>query len=92
MTEFNFYLTSEETALLFDLKERAGLNNLTGNEYARKLLTDELNRLRYTQCRRFDDWTEEQTSNYYDSEEGNENLLFDPLDPCIELDEEGYRL
>ena len=33
---------------------------------------------------------EETTDSYYDSEEGNELLLYDPQDPCIELDEEGY--
>lgn len=35
---------------------------------------------------------EEMTTAYYDSEEGNELLLYDPLDPCVDTDEEGRRI
>ena len=40
----------------------------------------------------FPEEDEETTTAYYDSEEGNELLLYDPLDPCIETDEEGRRI
>jgi hypothetical protein len=45
MTEFNFYLTPADTDRLFALKAAAGLDALTGNEYAKQLLIDELRRL-----------------------------------------------
>ena len=45
MTEFTFYLTPADTDRLFALKAAAGLEDLTGNEYAKQLLIDELHRL-----------------------------------------------
>ena len=42
--------------------------------------------------RQFPEEDEEATTAYYDSEEGNELLLYDPLDPCVETDEEGHRI
>ena len=38
MTEFRFYLSTEDTERLFALKEEAGETDLTDNEYARQLL------------------------------------------------------
>lgn len=38
MTEFNFYLSEEDIYRLFYLKQKAGLDDLTGNEYAKKIL------------------------------------------------------
>ena len=45
MAEFNFYLSYEDTERVFALKAEAGEDDLTGNEYARKLLERELHRL-----------------------------------------------
>lgn len=45
MTEFNFYLSPDDTDRLFALKAEAGADDLTGNEYARQLLERELHRL-----------------------------------------------
>ena len=45
MTEFNFYLSDADTERLFAIKELQGLDDLTGNEFARKLLEEELYRL-----------------------------------------------
>lgn len=42
--------------------------------------------------RQIPDEGEEVTTAYYDSEENNELLLYDPLDPNVELDEDGYRI
>lgn len=42
MTEFNFLLSDRDTDLLFTLKQQQGLADLTGNEYARKLLEEAL--------------------------------------------------
>ena len=42
--------------------------------------------------RQFPEEDEQATTAYYDSEEGNELLLYDPLDPCVEVDEEGRRI
>ena len=45
MTEFTFYLSDADTERLFAIKELQGLGDLTGNEFARKLLEEELYRL-----------------------------------------------
>lgn len=45
MTEFNFYLSEADTERLFAIKELQGLDDLTGNEFARLLLENELYRL-----------------------------------------------
>jgi len=45
MTEFNFYLSDRDTERLFALKELQGRHDLTGNEYARMLLEEGLERL-----------------------------------------------
>lgn len=58
MTEFSFYLSTEDTERLFALKEEAGKTQLTGNEYARQLLEATLYRLHPEQVR-YDDETGE---------------------------------
>lgn len=45
MVEFNFYLSQEDTERLFAIKKLQGLDDLTGNEFARRLLERELYRL-----------------------------------------------
>ena len=45
MTEFNFYLSDADTERLFAIKEMQGRDDLTGNEFARMLLEEELYRL-----------------------------------------------
>lgn len=45
MTEFTFYLSDDDTARLWALKEEAGERNLTGNEYAAQLLAQALRQL-----------------------------------------------
>lgn len=45
MTEFNFYLSETDTDRLFAIKALQGLDDLTGNEFARRLLEGELYRL-----------------------------------------------
>lgn len=45
MTEFTFSLSAEDTDRLFAIKQLQGLDNLTGNEFARQLLEGELYRL-----------------------------------------------
>ena len=45
MTEFSFYLSDADTERLFAIKELQGRNDLTGNEFARLLLENELYRL-----------------------------------------------
>lgn len=45
MTEFNFYLSEADTERLFAIKELQGRYDLTGNEFARLLLENELYRL-----------------------------------------------
>ena len=45
MTEFNFYLSDADTERLFAIKELQGRDDLTGNEFARMLLEEELYRL-----------------------------------------------
>ena len=45
MVEFNFYLSAEDTERLFAIKKLQGLDNLTGNEFARRILERELYRL-----------------------------------------------
>lgn len=44
MTEFTIMLTERDTDLLFTLKQQAGLDDLTGNEFARQLLEEEIHR------------------------------------------------
>ena len=45
MVEFSFYLSEDDTDRLFAIKELQGKNDLTGNEFVRMLLEDELYRL-----------------------------------------------
>ena len=45
MTEFSFYLSEDDTDRLFAIKELQGRGDLTGNEFARLLLENELQRL-----------------------------------------------
>lgn len=45
MTEFTFYLSDDDTARLWALKEEARERNLTGNEYAAQLLAHALRQL-----------------------------------------------
>lgn len=45
MTEFSFYLSEDDTDRLFAIKELQGRHDLTGNEFARLLLENELQRL-----------------------------------------------
>lgn len=45
MVEFSFYLSEDDTDRLFAIKELQGQNDLTGNEFARRLLEGELYRL-----------------------------------------------
>ena len=54
MTEFSFYLSSEDTDRLFAIKDLQGRRDLTGNEFARQLLEDELWRL-FPAVPQFDD-------------------------------------
>ena len=42
MTQFNFYLDETDAARLFAVKQMQGQDDLTGNEYAKKLLADVL--------------------------------------------------
>ena len=42
MTEFSFYLSDADTERLFAIKELQGRDDLTGNEFARLLLENEL--------------------------------------------------
>lgn len=58
MTEFNFYLSAEDTERLWALKEEAGETQLTGSEYARQLLETVLHRL-HPEKVQFDDETGE---------------------------------
>jgi hypothetical protein len=44
LTEFSFYLSDADTERLFAIKELQGQNDLTGNEFARRLLEGELYR------------------------------------------------
>ena len=44
-TKFEFYLSDDDVERLFALKEDSGKVELTGNEFARSLLDDELYRL-----------------------------------------------
>ncbi|MCD7711989.1 MAG: hypothetical protein LUJ25_04595 [Firmicutes bacterium] len=45
MTTFEINLSWEDTERLFYAKEKAGKNDLTGNEYAKEILHRELYRL-----------------------------------------------
>lgn len=54
MVTFEFILTDEDFDRLFILKQKDGLDNLTGNEYARELLEKELRR-RYPKIPRTDE-------------------------------------
>ena len=42
MTEFNFYLSDDDARLLFDKKELRGLDELTGNEFAKRIIEEYL--------------------------------------------------
>lgn len=43
--KFEFYLSNEDTGRVFLLKQKAGKDSLTGNEYAKELLIKELHKL-----------------------------------------------
>lgn len=45
MTEFNFYLSDNDTERLFAIKKLQGRDNMTGNDFARELLESALYRL-----------------------------------------------
>ena len=45
MPMFEFWLGNEDTDRLFSVKASRDKNNLTGNEFARELLVEELHRL-----------------------------------------------
>lgn len=45
MAQFTFYLSAEDTDRIFALKKLTGHDDLTGNEYARRILERELHRL-----------------------------------------------
>lgn len=57
-TRFEFYLSNEDTERLFALKEDEGKNNLTGNEYAKELLSGVLYRM-HPKTVKYDDETGE---------------------------------
>lgn len=42
MTKFEFYLSETDTERVFYLMEKAGENNLSANEFAKKLLVEKL--------------------------------------------------
>ena len=44
MTEFTILLSDRDTDLLFSLKQKNGLDDLTGNEFAAQLLEAEIHR------------------------------------------------
>ncbi len=44
MTEFTIMLSDHDTDLLFTLKREAGLDDLTGNEFAQQILEAEIHR------------------------------------------------
>ena len=44
MTEFTFLLSDRDTDLLYSLKQKRGLDDLTGNEFARQILEAEIHR------------------------------------------------
>ena len=44
MTEFTILLSDRDTDLLFALKQENGLDDLTGNEFARQILEAEIHR------------------------------------------------
>ena len=54
MTEFSFYLSDTDTDRVFAIKRLQGRDDLTGNEFARMLLEDELYRL-FPDVPQFDD-------------------------------------
>lgn len=54
MTEFSFILSEEDTDRLYACKHLAGLDNLTGNEYAQRILEMALWRM-FPASPRFDD-------------------------------------
>lgn len=45
MVELNFYISDEDMERLFLIKDIQGKHNLTGNDFARELLENELYRL-----------------------------------------------
>ena len=45
MTEFNFYLSDNDTERLFAIKKLQGRDDMTGNDFARDLLESALYRL-----------------------------------------------
>ena len=57
-TKFEFYLSNEDTERLFAVKEDQGKDDLTGNEYARELLSKVLHTM-HPATVKFDDETGE---------------------------------
>lgn len=57
-TKFEFYLSDEDTERLFAIKEDEGKDELTGNEFAKELLSKVLH-TRHPGIVRFDDETGE---------------------------------
>ena len=45
MAEFNFFLSMDDTDRVFAIKKMQGYNDMTGNEFAEKLLEGLLHRL-----------------------------------------------
>ena len=54
--KFVFYLSDDDTERLFAIKEDREKDNLTGNEFAKELLSSELYRLHHKRVR-YDDET-----------------------------------
>lgn len=59
MAKFEFYLSTEDTDRLFFLKKEEGYDELTGNEFAEKLLS----RILHKNCPRVPERDED--GNYY---------------------------
>jgi hypothetical protein len=58
MTQFEFRLSDEDTSRIFALKEEAGKDDLTANDYARELLIKTIHRL-YPEPVKYDENTGE---------------------------------
>lgn len=51
MVHIEFYILDEDMDKLWDIKEYLGKDNMTGNDFAKELLIDEIHRLRAKQRR-----------------------------------------
>ena len=58
MATFEFWLSSEDTDRLFAIKKKQGKHDLTGNDFAKELLQQELHRL-HPKTVKFDECGEE---------------------------------